>query len=70
MAELPWLKRRELHCGGDVVDALRSVSADPEQICLHGQITGIDVIIDPELDSGMWELHEDGEAVMGGRLGQ
>lgn len=67
-------KLRELHCAADVVEALRKVAGEPEPTpqglpaCLQGQITGINLVVIPEFQSGEWELREDGNVVMCGRL--
>lgn len=71
-APFPRPKRRELHCAADVVEALRKVAGEPEptsqRLPARLQITGINLVVVPDFQSGEWELREDGEAVMCGRL--
>jgi hypothetical protein len=68
------LKRQELHCHADVVEALKKQTAMPEaERVLFGddvaRICGTNVFIDADLGPGEWQLREDGEIVSSGRLG-
>lgn len=67
-------RRYEFRCHPDVILAIRQASPIPAYPSLPGVgavglYGGADVIATPELGSGGWELHENGERIKSGRLG-